>query len=148
MCGQSSGQEKKKAVLPEVAAAPVQAADVLRVAPVRAADGAGQTGFVGRHGQQVDVVGHEAVAEDGDAGRGAVVAEEVEVDAAVVVGEEDVLVVVAALGDVVRAVRNDDTSVARHGVSVLPCAGIVKKIGGCPSFSHVTKIGDCPYLSR
>lgn len=99
---------------PEMAgfgAADVEPAGIIVVGE---ADGAGES--VGRGGgdDDVDVVGHEAIAEDVDVVGGGVLLEEFEVDFAVDVGEEDVLAVVAALGDVVRAVGDDDAGASGH----------------------------------
>jgi hypothetical protein len=66
------------------------------------------------HGHHVCVVGHQPVAQHADPGAFAVGAEDIQVDAAVVVHEEHVLVVVAALGDVVRLTGQHDAGDARH----------------------------------
>ena len=52
----------------------------------------------------------------------AVLAEEFEVRTAVVINEENILTVVAALNNVVRLTRNDDSGHARHADN-LPLAG-------------------------
>ncbi|MCH8806269.1 MAG: hypothetical protein IH986_09300 [Planctomycetes bacterium] len=52
----------------------------------------------------------------------AVLAEEFEVRTAVVINEENILTVVAALNNVVRLTRNDDSGHARHAQN-LPLAG-------------------------
>lgn len=80
-----------------MAAAAVQAVDVLRVKPMCSADrlcqGIGSAG----DGGEMDVIVHEAVAEDRDAVAGALAGEELQVCAAVVIDEEDVLAIVAPL---------------------------------------------------
>ena len=53
-------------------------------------------------GDEVDVIGHETVAENAEAGWDGALCEKVKVSRAVLVGEEDVLAVVSALGDVMR----------------------------------------------
>jgi hypothetical protein len=62
----------------------------------------------------VNVVGHEAIAEYAKAEALAVLTEEFEIRTAVVVNEENVLVVVAALNHMVRLTRYDDSGYARH----------------------------------
>jgi len=54
-----------------------------------------------RDGDEVNVVGHEAIGEDAEVGVRVKLAEEVEVEGVVAVVEEDLLAAVAALGDVV-----------------------------------------------
>ena len=107
-----------EAVLPEVAAAAVEAVDALCVEEVDAADGAGEGGFGPGHGDEVDVVGHEAVAEDAQSEARGLAVEQAEPFAAVVVGEEDVLPVVAALGDVVRDAGDDGSCASGHGFMI------------------------------
>jgi hypothetical protein len=65
-----------------------------------------------RDGDDADVVGHEAIAEIREFGVASFLAEQVEVDAAVFVGEEDGAAGVAALGDVVGRVERDDSGEA------------------------------------
>jgi hypothetical protein len=57
---------------------------------------------VTRDSAQVNVVGHQAVAQDGHAKLCRSVLKQVDVEAAVVVSEEDALAVVAPLSDVMR----------------------------------------------
>ena len=63
---------------------------------------------------QVDVVGHEAIAGQREAMDGAVLAEKVQVDEAVGIGFEDDAAPIASLGDVVRSVESDDASETGH----------------------------------
>jgi len=69
-------------------------------------------------GDQVQVVGHQTVAEQAELFAAAELAQAFEVEAAVVVEQEDVLAIVAALGDVMGAAWDDDARLARHGRSV------------------------------
>ena len=90
----------EEAVLPQVSAGAVQAVEALGVDAVGASQGLGErVGALG-DGDEMNVIGQQTVAEQGDAVDGAFAAQGVEVEAAVVVAEEDVLAVVAALGDV------------------------------------------------
>ncbi len=66
------------------------------------------------YGDEVHMVGHQAVGQNADIVRADVVAEDGEVDAAVGIGEEDVLAEVAALGDMMSHAGNDDAGETRH----------------------------------
>ncbi len=99
---------------PEMAGFTAADVEPAGVVVVSEADGAGESLGRGGGGDDVDVVGHEAIAEDIDLVSGGVLLKEFEVDFAVSVGEEDVLAVVAALGDVVRAVGDDDAAASGH----------------------------------
>ena len=67
----------------------------------------------------MDAVGHQAMAKCVDA---EALAEEFEVRTALVINEENIQTVVAALNNVVRLTRNDDSGHARHADN-LPLAG-------------------------
>ncbi len=103
-----------EAILPEVTGLGAADVDVAGVVVVGEADGAGERGGGGGRGDDVDVVGHEAVAEDLDLVSGRIFLEESEVEGAVGIGEEDGLAVVAALGDVMGAVGDDDAGASGH----------------------------------
>ena len=109
----------EEATLPEVTAAAVEPVDGLGVLPVRPADGVLEAIRVGGDDDEVDVVGHQAPGDDADPVQGRLLGEELEIEVAVVVGEEDVLAVVASpvlgLGDVVGESREDDASGTSHG---------------------------------
>ena len=77
-----------KAILPQMAAAAVEAVDVLGVEPMGSADRLGQGFGVLGDGDQVDVVVHEAVAEDAHAIPLALAGQDFQVRAAVVINEE------------------------------------------------------------
>ena len=67
-----------------------------------------------RRPHEMDVVGHQGIAGCVEAEALAVLAEEFELRTAVVINEENILTVVAALNNVVRLTRNDDSGHARH----------------------------------
>ena len=123
-----------EAVLPEVAGAGVHAVDVLGVSQVGTADGLGKGVVVVRRGYEVDMVGHEAVAEHVEGEAGGLLGEGFEVEAAVGVGEEDVLAVVAALDDVVRRAGRDDAGGAGHGGEGTGYGVWCQETGNCPGF--------------
>lgn len=91
-----------KPVLPEMPRAAVHAVDVLRVDQVRSADGFGERIFAPGAGDDMDVVGHKAIAQYLKSELCRLFAQQPQVHSAVVVNEEYVLPVVAALGDMVR----------------------------------------------
>ncbi len=62
----------------------------------------------------MDVVGHQAIAPDLNAGRTAALAEELAIGAVVVVAEEHLLTPVAPLGDEVRLPFDHHPSQSRH----------------------------------
>jgi hypothetical protein len=95
---QRTGEE---AVLPEMAAAPVETIDVLRVQLIRAFQSAGQRVRVGRRNDKVDVIGHQTIALYGQIKTARRLGQKRQEGTAVVIDEEDVLTVVAPLGHVV-----------------------------------------------
>ena len=103
-------------------AAAVQAVYVLCVQKVSPADGPGQRLFARGHPDQVHVVGHQAIAEQPHAPPCGLLPEDPQINAAVVIDEEDVLAVVAALGDVVRHPRNNDSGGPWHDPTLTPPA--------------------------
>jgi hypothetical protein len=92
-----------------MAAASMQAVNVLRVNPMCSADRVSQGIGSPRDGDEMDVIVHQAIAEDGDAVAGALVSEESQVCAAVVIDEEDVLAIVAPLGEMMWKIGDDDS---------------------------------------
>ncbi len=100
---------------PEVSGAAVEAIDVDAVPGVGGADGPGQAvGGLGRQ-HEVNVIGHQTVAVNGHVEAVALLAEGVEVETAIIVDEEDGLLIVAAMGDVMRRAGHDDAGDAGHG---------------------------------
>jgi hypothetical protein len=88
--------------LEEMAGPSAACVEIERIAAVGAAQGDGQgRGFV-RDGDQVHVIGHQAIGEDAQARLLGVGLKAVEISVAVGVSEEDALLVDAALGDVMR----------------------------------------------
>jgi len=73
-----------------------------------------------RGGDQMDVVGHQAVTVDGQTEPFGLPCEYFQIDAAVIMDEEDVLAVIAALGNVMWAVRHDDSGYSWHSAEILP----------------------------
>lgn len=104
----------KKAILPEVAGSFVEAVDVSRVEVVGSADGAGQGVDSRGDGDQVDVVAHQAIAEDREAVEVALRFEQREVNLSILIDEKDVLPVIAPLGNMVGDIRDDDSCYAWH----------------------------------
>ena len=94
------------------AAAPVE---VLRVAGMDAAYEPRQRVLATRHDDEMDVVGHPAPAEQFGLARREMESEQVLVAAPVFVGQEDVVAIVAAMGDVMRYVHRHHPRDAGHG---------------------------------
>jgi hypothetical protein len=118
-----------KAILPEMAGTAVQAVDVLGVKPMGSADRLGEGIGSPRDCDEMDVIAHEAVAEDGDSVESALAGEELQVGAAVGIDEEDVLAVVAALRQMMGKIGNDDPGRSRHAAIVAKNAEDGKRNG-------------------
>lgn len=100
--------------LPEAAFADEAAVEVGGVAAVDALHEAGDVAGVGGAGEDVVVVGHEAVCEDADLAELGVFGDELEEDAAISVGVEGWLAVVAALGEVEVVAWRGETRFSGH----------------------------------
>ena len=116
-----------------MAASAVHAIDVLGVEIVSSADGFGECGGVARDRDDVDVIDHQAISQHVQTEPLGLLFEPVEIYMAVIVNEENVLLIVATLSDMVRHVfknysgqswHNRKYSKKRHDVN--------KKIGDCP----------------
>lgn len=70
------------------------------------------------HADHVNVIGHQAVAQNIERKSCTVVPEQIEVHAAVVFHEEHALTIVAPLGDVVRQAGEHDSRDTRHASSL------------------------------
>ena len=105
---------REEAILPQVTASFPLVIQVDRVFIMCAAQSAGQRTLVLGDGDQVDVVRHQAPAEHPQAVPLGVMAQEREAGATIPVAEEDLLAVVAPLGDVVRDARRDHARDAWH----------------------------------
>jgi hypothetical protein len=90
-----------------MAAAPVEAVDILRVAKVGPADGLGQRLLLVGNRHQMNVVGHQAVGEDLQAVLLGLLLQKLQVHPPVVIHKEHVLAVVPALCDMMRAPNGD-----------------------------------------
>jgi len=106
----------EKAILPKVSAAAIGPVAGERVLRMSVPQGAREGVFAFGNSHKMDVIGHEAIADDAYAGTRGVVAQEVQVEAAIVVGEEDWLAVVAALSNVMGNSREDGAG--RRGIIV------------------------------
>ncbi len=82
--------------------------------------------MLGDH-DQMNVVGHEARADDGEPEASGLLRKEAEVDAMVVVDEEDVLSVIPALSHMVGHTRHDDAGDAGHAWTLGGAPGAVNK---------------------
>src|SRR4051794_7568137 len=102
----------------------VQAIHVLRVEPVRASERLGQAVFRRRNKQVMNVIGHQAIRKNRDAMPKALAGEDSEIGSAVVIDEENILPIVASLGDVMNQAGDDDASDARHGEMMAKASGM------------------------
>lgn len=107
-----------EAALEQIAAPSLARVDVARVAPMRLGQRGAQAVRCFGDEDEVDVRVHQAPGEAGHARRRAALPEQIEIEDAVGIGEEDRLAAIAALGDVVRGVGDDDAGEAGHGVGL------------------------------
>jgi len=91
-----------EAGLEEMAHAPAARVEIQRIAAVGTAQSDGHGGGLVRDDDQMDVIGHQAIGENAQPGLFTVGLETVQIRLAVGVGEEDALVVDAALSDMMR----------------------------------------------
>jgi hypothetical protein len=69
-------------------------------------------------GNEMDVIGHQAIAQNACSGTRGVAGEKVQIETAVVGGEENRLTVIAALGNVMSDTGKDDAGTAGHNSRV------------------------------
>ena len=110
----SSSVARVEAILPQMPAPAVCTVDVLGIPEMSPADSLGERLFARGHSDEVKVVGHQAIAEDLQAESLRFLSEHCQIHAAVIVSEEDVLSVVAALDHMVRHLRHHDSGNTRH----------------------------------
>ena len=103
-----------EAVLPQVAAAPVKAVDVLGVQPMGPAHGLGQRLGRLRRCHEMNVISHQAIPQYLQAETIRLLLEYRKIHMAIIINEEHILSVVASLSDMVRAVQNDCSGYAWH----------------------------------
>jgi hypothetical protein len=103
-----------EAALKEMTHATAARIQVERVAAVSAAQSDGQGGGLIWDGYQMNVIGHQTIGKDTQAGLCRVCLQTVKIRKAVRVGEEDALVVDAALGDVMRQTDGHGASESCH----------------------------------
>src|SRR5579862_2517531 len=94
-----------------LAAAEIQPAGVVGMGP---AEGSRQAGFAGGHRDHVHVIGHQAIAGNGDAVFRAMACQELEVELAVGILKEDRLTEIAALGDMMPNARENYSCDSTH----------------------------------
>ena len=86
-----------------------------RIALLGLAECPRQTVSVGRHEDDVHVIGHQAIGPAGDVGLAAALGQQVSVERIVVVREEHTLTAVDPRRDMVREARDNDTGGPGHG---------------------------------
>jgi hypothetical protein len=101
-------------VLPQMPAPAVHAVDILGIEKIGPAQGFGQRIFPLRRGDQVDMVGHQAIAVDSDPKLLRLLFEQLQENDPILVHEEYVLLVVTPLGNVVGQARYDDSGDPWH----------------------------------
>jgi hypothetical protein len=99
-----------EAALPQIAAPPLAPIDDEAVATMGVGDCRGHRLGGWRHEDQMDVVRHQAPCPDGDLSGTATLTQQLDIKSVVVVTEAHRLAPIAALGDVMRHVRDDGAS--------------------------------------
>jgi len=105
---------RMEAALPQVSCAAMQLVYALREDEVRAPDGEVKRIVTRGNGNEVNVVGHQAIAEDAHVMLAALRPQNVEIGNAVIVHKKHVLPVVPALGNMVRETRNHHAGLSWH----------------------------------
>jgi hypothetical protein len=100
-----------------MAAALVATVEAPGVRAVELPEGAGQTAGALGNGHQMDMIAHQAVTQQPHAVMARLLAQMIEVKPAILVYQEDLLPVVAALGDVMRDAVRHQPRLAGHEVS-------------------------------
>ncbi len=88
--------------------------DVLGINPVRPANCIGQRMRLGRNRDEMDMVPHQTIAENLQTVFARQVIQNGQVPCVVVINEENILPVVSALDDMMRASGNDNSRYPRH----------------------------------
>ena len=96
--------------------------DEAGVAPMRVGEGPAQPVGVGRHHDQVNMIGHQAIGDDLAIGASRRIAQQVAIKLIVAILEKGPLAPIAALGNVIGNAGKDETGKARHA-RTLPLIG-------------------------
>ncbi len=110
----------------------MQVVDVFGVEPMRAADR--QCKRIGALGDddEMHVVRHEAIRQNRKAVALRLMCEDAQIGASIIVDEEDILAVIAALRDMVGKTGYHDSRDSRHADSVVDASRKRVEIGDCP----------------
>ncbi len=104
----------EKAVLPQVSTPVLAAVQFERILRVGLPDGEGERILALGNGDQVNVIRHQAPSENTDAVTLRLEMQELQIEGTVVIGKEDVLPVIAALGNVVGCSGKNESGSAGH----------------------------------
>src|SRR5258708_28906826 len=111
--------------LPEMPGAPTAGVNNAGIAAVHGRKRLAQPVAIGRHQDEMHMVGHQAPGPDLDIGPAALRGEKITVERIICVAEESARAAVAALGDMVRSAGDNDASEAGHAESMaLPGADV------------------------
>ena len=105
-----------------------------------APDSLGEGVLVPGNRDQMDVIGHQAIAEYFQAVFVGLLLQQQQIDAPVGIDKEHILAVVPPLGHMMGQARNGNSGDPGHHSSTVPLASpsVKQKIGDCPLFSGVT----------
>ena len=97
-----------------MAASAVHAVNVLGIKKMSPADSLGKRHVVSGDGDDVNMIGHQAITQNVQAEPLGLLLEKVEVKCSVIGNKENVLLVISALRDVVRNILQNYSSYSRH----------------------------------
>jgi hypothetical protein len=107
---------RPEAALPEMAGAFAPGMNDASVATMHRCERAPQPVDIGRHQNEMHMIGHQAPGPHRDIGRAAVFRQEIAIERVVGIVEEGARATVAALGDVVRDTRDNDAGETGHAM--------------------------------
>jgi hypothetical protein len=107
-------RHRPEAALPEMAGALAARMNDAGVATMHGGERAPQPVNIGRHQNEMHMIGHHAPGPHRDIGRAAVLRQKIAIERVVCIVEEGARTAVAALGDVVRNARDNDAGQTSH----------------------------------
>jgi len=107
-------RHRAEAPLPQMPRHPQPGVDVPGIVAMDMAKSPPEPILVARHGDDVNMVGHQTIAPDRHLRPRRCFGQQIEIERIIAVLEEGLLAPVAALGDVMRQARKDHAGKARH----------------------------------
>jgi hypothetical protein len=136
-----------------MATAPLGVVERSGIFGVSPSESTGQRMVALRYGGDVNMIGHETVAQDSRAVLRGVPGQQIQVESAIVIAVKYLLAIVAALRDVMGNARNDDTRTTGHKSRVAHCGQVLMENASAAPFppffpQNVSGKTDGLFLSR